>query len=431
MSEAMRFLGRLVDSSQPGLNDQAFFRSEPFWPGTYDAVLGVNFNDPIGFAYAPSIVYYQNQFHMFMCAGDYSSIGFDLVRYCTSADGVAWTRPRILMRVSNTTEEGSACDPCVIHFGRHFHLFYSGNLKLSRTSPYYETVMFVARCSTLNGQYEKWTHRGTWEVNASDPQPIMYSNSAIEHCNPIGRYGAGQQNVIQTSGHKLVSWHCDDTYVRDRKEFRVVYSTSNDGVNWTIVGPVVNTGGAPIVAESMDVKYDTASRMYVMYHILPSHREAGYLERRESRDGIVWSEPEVACDAFCFPNFTHNVGVSGDEYGNYGGPKKLLAYGGPHMSDVNSRYRIPDYLFKISEPRFEAGDIQMDIYGHEIGRTTGHPRGYFSNTGAMYYSDGESYIAFVRPDDFGRHKRLNPTEPDLNPLERSFTEFGNCLGSWH
>jgi sucrose-6-phosphate hydrolase SacC (GH32 family) len=149
---SIRFLGRFINASTVVDSDA---QTRP----------GYNFH--LGFTYAPVIVKWDGVYHLFCCSADYSGAGWDQIRHATSADGVSWSEPRIALFTSDSVGERSCCDPSLVRFNDKWYLFYSGNAKDV------QTTMFVARADNIDGPYLKYTKRGTWEQNPSDPAVIL------------------------------------------------------------------------------------------------------------------------------------------------------------------------------------------------------------------------------------------------------------------
>ena len=279
-------------------------------------------------AYAPSIVYINSTFHAFYCSNGASNYldtageplpAWDSVRYVTSADGRLWSSPQVVLSASSGLER-AVCDPSLVHFdagdGPYFYLFYSGNL------PGLETVMFVARSATIAGPYKKYTVRQTWEVNPHDPQVIIVPKRPVHQS-----YGAGQQSVLEKGG-VLFSWYTDTTEAPGTQKIYLT-STANP-VSWPV--------GAPtnVNSVSVDVKFDASVNEFVMFSIEVHHAQTSRLLRRHSSDGLTWSAPDVICDTPCFPDFSHNVGVSGDAQGHLIAGRTLVVFGAPF--DLDPRY---------------------------------------------------------------------------------------------
>ena len=388
---SIRFLGRFINASTVVGSDA---QTRP----------GYNFH--LGFTYAPTIVKWDGVYHLFCCSADYSGTGWDQIRHATSADGVSWSEPRIALFTSDSVGERSCCDPSLVRFNDKWYLFYSGNAKDV------QTTMFVARADHIDGPYLKYTKRGTWEQNPSDPAVILSPLNPVP--DGVNYYGAGQQTVLVKDGG-LFSWHFDDTSDYPHRPAPVVrFSTSQDGVNWS--PPIVakhTSDDSQLTTGSFDVKFDPARNSFALFDITDDHQESTHLTRRFSSDGINWSQPEVLCDAFAFPNHAHNIGVSGDDRGHLL-PEVIVAYGAPHTDDVDRIFAIRDMTWG-----------HWDMCGHLLGSSFVGPVGYFANSNATWYSDGLTYGGFLTAGHFQMH-RHGRAAPSLGNRNRS--EFGTCIG---
>lgn len=290
------------------------------------------------YAYAPSIVSDGGLLHMFYCSTGSGANAWDAVRYSNSVDGVAWSVPEKILEVSGGINERAACDPSLVKFdrgdGEKYYLFYSGNI------PGYETVMFVARANDVAGPYLKYTQRGTWESNPSDPKVILYPKKEVV----TGWYGAGEQTVVSKDG-RLYSWYMDDTesYPSERVA-KIYFSSTTDPVAWP-TGQQTN-----VQSTSVDVKLDPVSNLFVMYAVEPHHGEDSHLVIRKSEDGLRWWEGARVCEDSCFPDHSHNVGVGGNVRGHLDGRYTLVAYGAPYDLDPTCGHNCTNW----------------DLYGHFV-----------------------------------------------------------------
>ena len=190
---------------------------------------------------------------------------------------------------------------------------------------------FVARSASITGPYAKYTHRGTWEIEPKDPKVIIRPANAVPE-GVAGWYGAGQATVVVKDG-RLHMWYFDDTenYPTQRTS-QIRYTTTTDPINW-------NRGVATNLTTiaSVDVKYDPVLSQFVMVSVDPAHLQAARLDRYSSRDGVNWRYDGGLCDAACFPDYTHNPGLSGDRVGYLLAGPTLVGYGAPY--DLNPRYQ--------------------------------------------------------------------------------------------
>jgi hypothetical protein len=388
----IRFLGRFINAS-------TVVGSDP------QIRLGYNFQ--IGFTYAPTIVKWNGVYHLFCCSADYSGVGWDQIRHATSTDGISWSEPRIALFTSDKVDERSCCDPSLARFKDRWYLFYSGNAKDV------QTAMFVARAEHIDGPYLKFTKRGTWEQNPGDPKIILGPINPV--LDGVKYYGAGQQTVVAKDG-KLLSWHSDDTSDYPTGPRTIVrFSTSEDGIHWSAPVTTKNTtDNSDLTVGSFDVKYDPARNSFVLFDITDDHQESTHLTRRFSNDGVSWSQPEVLCGPFAFPNHAHNVGVSGDENGYLLAEGVIVGYGAPHTDVVDQIFTIQDMSWG-----------HWDMCGHFLGGSFVGPIGYFANSNSTWFSDGLTYGGFLTAGHFQMH-RHGRAAPSLG--ERPRSDFGTCIG---
>lgn len=272
-----------------------------------------------GYAYAPAIVREGGLYHMLFCTMGRMTF-WDYIRYSVSTDGQTWSDPVLVMEGKDEVGERAACDPSVVRYRApgderpYWYLFYSGN------AVDVQTLMFVARAEAIGGPYAKWTRRGTWEVDAVDPQVIIGPTNPKPEKSPF--YGAGQQSVV-VEGGRLVSWYTDDTTCGAAACVKIFRSATRDPTRWPR-GVETNVAGTP----SVDVKRDGAGG-YVMIGVESQHTPGTTLSLRRSKDGLAWSAPETVCGAGCFPAFTHNPGISGTATGTMLRGPMLVVYGGP------------------------------------------------------------------------------------------------------
>ena len=276
----------------------------------------------IQYAYAPSIVFKDNVYHVFFCSGGNISPAWDYVRYVKSTDGgKTWSTP-IDMLHGNT--ELGACDPSVVSYQGFYYMSFSS--AYSTAPNVYQTIIQVARSVNIDGPYLTYTQRGTWEDTPSDPQTIIYP-LIKQTQNPSG-YGAGQQTVVAHDG-KLLMWYCDDSQSPQEittgfNGFKIFMLQSTDPVSWTpAAGNATNVDGV----DPVDVKYDAAINQFVMTHVGPAFTSRETLTRYYSSDRMTWGPTQTVIGPADFPPYAHNVGVAGDEQGSTLTTSTLVAFG--------------------------------------------------------------------------------------------------------
>jgi hypothetical protein len=290
-----------------------------------DSSLGDNQGLKFTYAYAPYMVLEKNSktVHAFYCSTSISNLGmtnWDAVRYSVSQDaGKTWSVPKVALAVSDPVNERAACDPSVFLFNGYYYMYYSGNQENT------QTVILLARSKSIAGPYEKWTNRGTWEVNAHDPKILIAPRNPTQ--DGAGGYGAGQTTQVVKDGI-IHLWHNDDSAVlTNRKDF-IYYQNTTDPTKLT-KGIPTNVTTNDLSAGSVDVKYDPINDQFVMFSIRMGHYQQAKIIRRTSKDGITWSGQEVFCDENCTPDFINNIGALGTQEG-YLLPGTFIGYGVPY-----------------------------------------------------------------------------------------------------
>lgn len=305
----------------PGDTSQLSAQGTP----TQGAALAVNAQlGGFSYSYAPSIIRVDGQYHAFFCSAGDGGGDWDHVRSVTSPDGVSWTSPQSV--ITSSGDERANCDPSVVRFdagdGPYYYLFYSGN----RFNV--QTVNYVSRAATLDGPFLKWTQRGTWEEQPSDPQVIVAPVTATP--DNSGVYGAGQPSVVVRNG-VLYQWYTDDTTeLPARRQGRVFLRTSRNATEWS------ESRQTNVEAASVDVKYDATRDQFVMFNVANEHQATSYLAMRVSKDGVTFSDSITVCDSSCMPDWANNPGISGDDQGHLIGDQVLVGYAAPY--DLSSLY---------------------------------------------------------------------------------------------
>ncbi|HZS52820.1 MAG TPA: hypothetical protein VFA65_00345 [Bryobacteraceae bacterium] len=285
--------------------------------------------NPVVYAYKPSIINTDGPWRMYFCSNGSSlpSGGADAVREVISDDGVNWTTPQIVLQVSNATYERSACDSSVVKFdagdGLYYYLYYTGgtlfcgpnhsiiyNCDPNDQNTINNSVVFVARSTSPDGPFAKYTTSGTWEVDAASPMPIIMPQTPTS-----GSYGAGSQSVVVSPSGTLYMWYDDLTISGADHIYRV---QSTDGVNWSQFTPT------NISYPMGDVKWDTVRQQFiwfiVYYHLpgdgSPLQPDSSYAAFKTSSDfGVTWSDDLVINPPASFPVYSAAGGISGDNHG--------------------------------------------------------------------------------------------------------------------
>lgn len=293
------------------------------------------------YAYAPSTVYFNGEFHQFYCSNGQNTDNFfnpnlsvgpykswDHIRYRTSKDGFNWSAPRIVMTVSNDANEVCACDPSVV-YGEdgYWYLLYDGNIPGNGTSsnPRYGTVVYLARSYFIQGPYFKYTVNG-WENEVQNPGK---SKMMLGTPTPGEGYGVGQQTVAKVTGGDFYVW-----FRNAANQIRVVHKSSLTNINYNASqevyyksnGSWVSFAGSPYSIG--DVRYNVAQGRWEMWCAYGYMMQNTKITKFKSSDGAHW-EIENENDVGPY-NFVHNIGVSGDPLGWIWDNKYLISFSGPN-----------------------------------------------------------------------------------------------------
>lgn len=393
------------------------------------------------YAYAPATVYYDGVFHQFFCSPGLASdstllhpdpvgyfnkpvqndtrdkyhIGFwDFLRYRTSKNGYNWTIPRLALTPTVTTSDKSetcTCDPAIIKHGSYWYLYYTG------ARPGYQTVVYVARSKYLNGPFDRYTKRGTWERWPADPQPILYPKQTV-----VGSYGLGQLSVVKRGS----TFHFWFSYILDGKPQNFMHMTSNSPYSglqsktWTVIsldgkknfknifkanGTLDNNAlETNEINDFGEVRWNTATNKYELwmtsaYFDGPKGKN-NYLVKYESSDGNTWTSTSQKIGPY---NYMHNVGVSGDENGQVNG-KYIITFAAPVNSQKKPYASSPSRpwsLFQVMVGDNTTTALAVDsAYQFPIGSNVEAIRGDFDG-------DGIADVGIVDWDVWG-------TDPDGN-----------------
>lgn len=300
-------------------------------------------NSGYTYAYAPTIMYSEGKWHSYYCSAGTGVNDWDHVRYVASADLQNWIGPGNLVQPS--VYERAACDPSVVRFdagdGLYYYMMYSGNVMNV------QTVNFLARSQRPEGPFLKYTSRGTWEQKPHDAKVIVWPKKhSMENS---GVYGAGQPSLVVKDG-TVYQFYTDVT----AEPSGIYVMTSKNMIDWS----EPKYTGAPDA--SIDVKYDDASGQFVMITMFDAHQKTSYLGYRTSKDGLNFSAPQIFCDKDCLPDWSHNIGVNGDEQGHIYGDELIMGFGAPYdlaPNDTWGRWDLYGLRFKLAQKGAVKGNI--------------------------------------------------------------------------
>jgi len=301
--------------------------------GPYESYKPTQFGivDSFTYNYGPTTVYIDGTYHQFYCSEGldqwYSHPdkvgGWDYIRYRTSRDGYHWSAPRVVLsqsRNSTGEQENCACDPSIIKKDGFWYLYYGGNIDN------WNGAIYVARSNTIGGPYEHFTKRNTWELMPNDPKPILTRNTMTNHLATDGTiYGLGQISVVNRNG-VIHGWFTDrDAGVTTR--FIHVSSSRPENFDTSFRESISIDGNfTPIRNDFGDVKWNPLTSEYDLWMTDEMFKDNASIIRYTSSDGRNFKKTS---DAFGKYNQINNIGVSGNELGEFIDGKYIISFGGP------------------------------------------------------------------------------------------------------
>lgn len=284
----------------------------------------------IQYAYAPSIIFQDDVYHVFFCSGGNISPAWDYIRYVKSTDGGnTWSEPVDMLHA--TAFDGmdlSACDPSVVYFQGFYYMYYGS--AVTNVPNVFQTVVQVARATTLEGPYLTYTQRGTWEDTPTDPQVII--RPLVTRTQLPSGYGAGQPSAV-VMNDKIFLWYTDDSLAPgspgDFGAFRLYMLESTDPVTWTPdKSRQTNFSGQ----DSPDIKYDGNGQRFAVTWVQNMFTTNASLARAFSSDGLTWGQAEMLIPTGSFPPYTNNAGTTADETGHLltSTAQTIIGFGRPY-----------------------------------------------------------------------------------------------------
>ena len=257
----------------------------------------------------------------------------------------------------------------MVNFGGYWYLFYSGLRTVPNSScpgrVAYQTVIRVARSTTIDGTYQKPVKKGSkvsW-VSAAAESP---SNDPLVLVAPrhlrCGYYGAGQQTVI-VKDNQLWMWYLDDTANPDgtpaaTQNLQIYLNRSVDPLAWNPATAELTQGA--FVA--LDVKYDGRAQAFIQVAVPWVATSGPYgglsaVPSKYSADGITWEWGRDLVAPEGMPRWSRvEAGISGDARGWVSPGRTLIAFGCPHGSCLQ---------FGFSGPAAQPAYGWWDLYGFQ------------------------------------------------------------------
>lgn len=278
-----------------------------------------------GYAYAPTIMMYGGEYHLWACNFDGVHLG-DSVGYSHSSDGANWATPTTVLYMPSVNQ-GSlehTCDPSVVRFKppgsntTYFYLFYSSLLYGTGT------INSVARSASIGGPFKHYmggdpNNDSNWVQDPGSTHPFVIQKPNTPCGSTPNCYGLGEPSVV-VRGDTLHMWYnlANDP---DAKKVGVYHATSKDGITW------LSPTHTNYPSQSVDVKWDPASQQYVMFGLQKDYSTAVEFQTKVSKDGNTWTALGTPVQ---IPDYSAEFGVSGDERGYLHGGKILFGFAAPY-----------------------------------------------------------------------------------------------------
>ncbi len=285
------------------------------------AIAKVGSATPGKYAYAPSIMRGPDgRFHLWACNDDAVHLG-DSIAYVSSSDGVHWSAPVTALYMPSALQPDTVhtCDPSVVRFRppgsatTFYYLYYTmsgGN--------------GVARAIVPQGPFAHYMGgdpnvASNWVVNPP-VRPRLLQTPTVSCAGVRGCYGVGEPSVVLRGSTLWMFYTVADGPPAGGTP-GLYLTRSTNGVTWT--APVQTSLGP----HSSDVKWDPASKQFVMIGIRREYSADAEYVTRTSKDGVTWTEVRSGVLA---PYRASEPGFSGDERGFMTGGKTLLGISAPY-----------------------------------------------------------------------------------------------------
>jgi hypothetical protein len=203
-------------------------------------------------------------------------------------DGKTWAPPITVLWMPSALQTivEHTCDPSVVRFTPpgetqgYYYLFYSSLLLAYGVG----TVNSVARAPTPNGPFAPYlggdpTNAASWQMDPPSAPAVLQVPARGCGGDPQC-YGAGEPSVVLRDDGELWLWYSDSTAT----PANVYLTKSRDGVHWGAAQPT------NVPRNSVSVKYDAATKRYVMLDMLKQHGDRPQIVFRSSLDGITWQD---------------------------------------------------------------------------------------------------------------------------------------------
>ena len=278
------------------------------------------------YVYGPAMVRTQGEYHLWSCNADGVHLG-DSIGYVHSTDGITWSAPTTVLYMPTELSPSlfHTCDPSVVQFTPpgsttpYFYMYYSAH---NHPAGGWGTINSVARSTSLSGPFRHYmggdpNNDANWVQHPTAAMPAVLQHGNVQCASNC--YGVGQPSVV-LRGNTLFMWFnvANDAVPSKVGLYR---TTSTDGVTWTT--PVQTT----LPSSQVAVKWDPASKRYVMFGVVKEYTGDAAFQVRTSVDGLTWVYvgAEIA-----MPDYAAEWGMSGDERGFLHGGTTLLGFAAPY-----------------------------------------------------------------------------------------------------
>jgi len=265
-----------------------------------------------GHDYGPSIINDDGKWRMWWCASPSQGGAWDSIWYAVSDDGLNWSCPKEVIKVSaNGLDKSAVCDPSVVKVGGSYYLYFTA----INTDVDWSNRVFLATASDPDGPWTKYPDN-------NNPLPIL-EDPACDGGNP-NDYCVGQSTVLFHEG-LFYHWYTDSGQGAGSPPSPLVtmLATSVDGVNYQ-----VENGGLPVFDHAdTDVKYHQPSGQFFMVY---GNVDDNKLYWTVSGDGVEWlshSDSRTIDVNLAFGQ-NHNPGLAGDALGHTGNTTFVMHGGG-------------------------------------------------------------------------------------------------------
>ncbi len=256
--------------------------------------------DDFGYRYGPSMIINADGSidAFFSSPGAFGE--WDWISYRHSPDGgKTWTKEvSVLEPTGDSPDFYSCCDPGVIKFGDYYYIAYTSTVNPDGL----DNNVFVARCKTPDGDYEKWNGNG-W---GGSPEPI------IEYTGDPTTYGAGEPSLVVLNDVLYIYYTWKDGPVNQTR----ISTADATAENWpeTIQYRGIAMTHRNVSFDSADVKYVEDYGKFIAVVTFERFTTESCVGVYVSDDGITFLESYVTKTNIS--HCCHNCGITGRPNGH-------------------------------------------------------------------------------------------------------------------